>query len=390
MRARWPYIAGAFAACVIALGAALWLWAGEALTIARAINAGPPAQDGPTSLLPRDDQERLVFTGAQGPVTADLYLPPDDTRAQAALVLVPGAARMGKDHPHMVHFARTVAEAGFAVLVPDLPAVRTFQLSAADAEPIANAVTYLEGRASELNYRNIGVAAVSYAVGPALIAALRPEMRGRIGFVVGIGGYYDVVSALTYSTTGHYRRGPDAPWRVRQPNPYGKWVTVKANAELVGNPQDRMLLSAMAARKLEDRDDDVSDLVGRLGPEGRAVYDLVTNTKPERVPALVAALPEAARRRLEGLDLSDRDLSTLEARLILVHGRADPMIPHTESRRLAAAAPRAELFIVDSMGHVSLGEALFDDGITLIRAINALLAERGRTAPALANLPSPE
>lgn len=389
MRLGWlPWTAAGVAACTAVVAGGLWLWAGEAITIARAIQEGPPPRDGPTDLLPSDDQERVAFAGAGGPVTADLYLPADGAQTEAALVLVAGAARTGKDDPRTIHFARTIANSGFAVLVPDIPSVRTFQLSAADAEPIADAVEYLESRAASLGYRNIGVAAISYAVGPAVIAALRPEMRERIGFVVGIGGYYDVVSALTYSTTGRYRPGPDEPWRTRAPNTYGKWVMVSANAELVRDETDRMLLAAMAARKLKDPDDDVSELVGRLGPEGRAVHALATNDDPERVPALLDDLPEAAQERLAGLDLRARDLSALEARLILVHGRADPMIPHTESERLAAAAPEAALYVIDSMGHVSVGEALFDDGPTLIRAINALLAERGRTVPALASLPS--
>jgi pimeloyl-ACP methyl ester carboxylesterase len=84
---------------------------------------------------------------------------------------------------------------------------------------------------------------------------------------------------------------------------------------------------------------------------------LLDNADPDRVPALIDALPAPIRADLEGLDLARRDLSQLSFELILVHGRDDPIIPATESRALAAAVPegKAALFIVDRLGHVARG-----------------------------------
>src|SRR5260370_27072769 len=52
----------------------------------------------------------------------DLYEPGGKTRA--AMVLVPGAAVLGRDEPRLKALARTFARAGFVVLVPELPEVR--------------------------------------------------------------------------------------------------------------------------------------------------------------------------------------------------------------------------------------------------------------------------
>lgn len=383
---RW---AGGTLLTVAAAAAGLYIWAGEAAAILYAIQQGPRAESGPVDLLPPENRETVMLSGGPGVIGADLYLPPGGDRPDAAVVLVHGADRAGRAHPDIAHFAQTLARARFAVLVPEFESIRTFQLSAADAEPIARAVRYMAGRAEALGYRNVGVAAISYAVGPAVLAALEPEMRPRIGFVLGIGGYYDVVSALTYSSTGWHRAGPGEEWRFRAPNAFGTWMLVYANAGLLERERDRIALWALAARKMRDPHDDVSTLVDELGPDGRAVYALAVNDDPERVPDLIAALPEPVRERIAGLDLSRRDLGALEARLILVHGRADPMIPHTESRKLAAAAPDAALYVVSGMGHVRLDPDLLEDGVTLVRAVNAVLAERGRVLPALADLPAP-
>ena len=117
---------------------------------------------------------------------------------------------------------------------------------------------------------------------------------------------------------------------------------------------------------------------------------LLDNADPERVPALIAALPATIRADLRALDLARRDLSTLPFELILVHGRDDPIIPASESRALAAAAPadQVSLHIVDRLGHVELSPGGLLDGIGLWRAVYRLLAQRD-AAPAPLSEPLP-
>ena len=81
--------------------------------------------------------------------------------------------------------------------------------------------------------------AISYAAGPAILAALRPDTAPQVRFLVAIGGYYDTEAVVTFFTTGYYRSGPDQPWQQGEPNAYGKWVFVAANAERLDDPGDR-------------------------------------------------------------------------------------------------------------------------------------------------------
>lgn len=327
---------------------------------------------------------RMTLAGASGnSVLGDLYWPGEP--AAGALVLVPGAVAEGKDDPRLVAFADTFARARFAVLVPEIPNLRTQELSADDALPIRRAIHHLAGCFASDEEAALGVVAISYAAGPAMLAVLEPETAALVGFVLAIGGYYDVEALITFFTTGYYRAGPDAPWRYQEPNAYGKWVFVKANAERLSGPADRRALTEMAARKLDELDADVSDLRSGLGPEGEALMALLDNRDPERVPELIAALPEATRAEMRALDLARRDLSWLPFDLILLHGRDDPIIPSTESRALAAAAPgeRTSLYVVDSLSHVELGPAGLSDSIKLWRAVYRLLSQR-------AELPAPD
>ncbi|HSV29730.1 MAG TPA: alpha/beta hydrolase, partial [Candidatus Omnitrophota bacterium] len=116
-------------------------------------------------LTPAPERRQVGYAVAGRRHLADLYLPAE--KAGAAIVLVPGAAKEGKDDPRLVALASSLARARFLVLVPDIPSLRALEVSAADREPIADAVRFL---AEERKPPAIGIAAISYAAAPAILA----------------------------------------------------------------------------------------------------------------------------------------------------------------------------------------------------------------------------
>ncbi|CAA7614095.1 alpha/beta hydrolase [Magnetospirillum sp. UT-4] len=321
-------------------------------------------------LTPRPERRPVEWTVGGSLRRGDLYLPGE--AAEAGLVLVPGAAREGKDHPLLVALAETLARARFEVLVPDIPTLRALEVAEADREPIADGVRWLQ---AERGLPSIGIAAISYGAAPAVLAALEEP---SVAFVVTVGAPYDLTELLTFFTTGHYREGPGRPWLRKDPNAYGKWVFVLSNARRLEDSADRALLAAIAERKLAHPDTPIDDLRAGLTPQGRAVMALLDNADPDRVPALIAALPPRIGAEIAALDLARRDLSRLAARLILVHGRDDRIVPWTEARALAAAAPQARLVLLDNLAHAELKPGAAADTLALWRGVAALLDERNR------------
>ncbi len=303
----------------------------------------------------------------------DLYQPAGETRA--AMVLVPGAAVLGRDEPRLQALARTFARAGFVVLVPELPEVRRLALSRADADRVASALRQLHKWQPD---QPLGVAAVSYAVAPAIIAALEDDLGPQMAFVVGIGGYRDAEAAIRFVTTGTFRPLGDGRAFQVEPNAYGRWAFLLANAGRLDSPLDGQLLAEIGRRRFGDRAADVTRLAAELGPQGRAVLALVENRDPDSVGRLIAALPEKVRREIDGLNLALHDLSKLRGHLILVHGRSDPLVPYSESQSLAVAASRARvsLFLIDGIGHVEFNAVSAANAWTMARAILELLNER--------------
>ena len=145
---------------------------------------------------------------------ADLYLPRQP--AKAALVLVPGAAPRGKDDSRLVAFAEAIARARFLVLVPEIESLRDMRVSPTDMQAIGDAVVYLAGQTED---SGVGLVAISYSAGPAVIVALQERTRSLVAFVLSVGGYYDIEALVTFFTTGYFRLTPEADWAIPGPIP---------------------------------------------------------------------------------------------------------------------------------------------------------------------------
>lgn len=317
--------------------------------------------------------------------TADLYLPGAGAPA-AAIVLVPGAVAHGKDDARLVAFAHTLARARFAVLVPELSGFRELRLHPGNAREVADAFVYLASHPHLAPAGRAGIGAFSYALGPAVLAALEEDVRDKVHFILGVGGYHDLPRTIGYFTTGRFEFG--GRWNYLEPDEYGKMVFANSSQPYLP-ALDGAILDRMVAIRRQDRAADISQLAHGFGPGGRTVHALLTNTDPARVPQLFAALPLRLRADIAALSLHNKDLARLKARLILVHGKNDNLIPYPESIALAAAVPpgQARLFVINRiLGHVDLSFSRLlsrefltrqlPDAWRMWRAVDALLAER--------------
>ena len=370
--ACFRFIVFVFFAALVSAGCSLDR-VGEARLVLEDIDVG----GGPSELkaeTPAPFRDLVHFSVSGRSYVGDLYTPRHGERA--GLVLVPGVAATGKDDARMVAFAATLARAHFRVLVPDLANLRALKVKPEDAIAVADAALWLDDQTPD--GWPLGIAAISYAVGPAIGSLFEPGVNDRVDLVLAIGGYYDLPALITYFTTGHFRDNAGEPWRTRQPNTYGKWVFVQSNVDRLDSANDQALLRAIQDAKIRDERAPVQHFVDVLGPEGRAVYALIVNKDPEKVSSLIAALPEKMAADLQALDMAGRDLKALKPEFFLVHGRDDPIVPESQSAALAAALPagKAHLFLTDSLNHVDPQPVGLTDKLTLLRAIYGVLSVR--------------
>ncbi|CUW41397.1 Putative 2-hydroxymuconate semialdehyde hydrolase [Magnetospirillum sp. XM-1] len=291
---------------------------------------------------------------------ADLY-----GQSGPVLVLLPGAAAAGKDDPRLVRFAGALVGAGWRVMVPDLAGAKALTLSAADADEVARAVRHAPGD-------KVALAAISYAAVPAVLAALEADVAAKLAVMVAVGPPYDARRVIGFFTTGTWGG------QRLEPNAYGKWVFVLSNARRLTDSGDRTLLEAIARRRMGDPGAAIDDLARRLGPQGVAVMALLDNADPERVAALIDALPPGIKDEIGRLDLSARDLSGFAPEMLVIHGRDDRIVPVGEGAALAAALPHGRLYRLDSLAHADLTVSGLADGWVLGRAVYRLLEWRDR------------
>lgn len=295
--------------------------------------------------------ERVQISRDEEQIPADLYRLPDGKR-RAAILLTHGIIEDGKDDPRLVRFARSLARSGFVVLVPELKGMKSFRILFNDVDDIVISFRYLASRKEIVDEKKMGLIGFSYGAGPTFMAAADPSIRRQVKFLVSFGGYYDPINVIRFITTGYYEyRGEKG---FLKPEPYGKWVFFMNNVDYVESEKDRRLLKAVFKKEEEQKRDEAANLLGNLTPQGRYLYELLINEDPGRVDDLVKKTDPRVRDYIGRLALAPL-IPSIHAYLLIGHGSTDPLIPYTESLRLADAVQdksRVHLAILKLFTHV--------------------------------------
>ncbi len=335
-----------------------------------------PETDGPIARrLPDPQIERVTFEAAGRTMIADVYRPALGSRRsrRPGIVLNHGVAAGGMRDLRLTNFADALARAGYVALVPEFINLKEFRVRPSDVGEMVGSYEYLE-RIPDVNPDRVGFFGFSYAGGLAVLAANDPRISERVRFCFLLGTYYDLRSIITYATTGYYLE--DGEWVYMKPRHTGKWAVLRNSLRLVGDGTDRRLLRRIANSKLEDDTCDVSASADSLGAEGALLYELMMNGDPDAAAGIIDRLNPRILSYFDELSMPG-NIENVTARLIIVHGRDDNLMPYTESILLAENAPPkaiAELRILESLQHVDL-EFSWEGGPA---AWAATLAEIGR------------
>lgn len=261
--------------------------------------------------------------------SADRYRPGGPV-AGTPLVLVHGLTPDGKDDPRLRRAARLLARVGFDVVVPTIPGLTRGRLRPEDARPVIAALASRPTPAC--------LVSVSVGAAPAFLAAADPAVAGRVRVVLALGAHASALELIRFHLTGEYDGTAVHGRAVREPALTR--ALIEANAELA----DPALRAALAT--------------------GDAA----------RVEAAIAGLP-ASTRSLMAQVSPERAVPSVQAPIVLVHGRDDPAVPYPESLRLAAARPaRTRVVLVGAIGHVEGAGDAFRGIADLLRLLGVVYA----------------
>ena len=269
---------------------------------------------------------------------------PNGGGVRPVLLIVNGAAELGRREPALRRLARGLARAGYLVYIPDLPGLARGELTEQTLEAIVNAAHAAGDR--------VGLVGVSVGTSLALLAAQDDSLAGRISVVTGTAPFADLTNLVRLATTGYYRDGNLLiPYET---DPFLGVAVARSLAAALPAGRDRNTLVG----RVDALDDDAADPLApirsvptaALTPQTRAIVELLANDDPRRFYELYERAPAEVRMALEHLS-PITGASRVTAQVELASAPRDKYVPLAEPQALVRAVPNARLTVTETLEH---------------------------------------
>lgn len=291
-------------------------------------------------------------------------------------LIAPGLHHAGPDDPRLDRFCRILARAGHHVIAPYIP---SYLALTPNARAIEDFGRVFAARARWTTARPI---IFSISFGSLLAFALAADHGDELDGLVIFGGYADFHATMEFCLTGRVASGREA---LRDPlnqsvvlmnllahlDPACSDPTAVSEAwrryvmRVWGRPE--MKVNGRFAQIAEELAPDVPEHV-------RELFHIGIGSRPGAVDL---AMPALARYDARALDPSPY-LSRIRARVDLVHGTDDDVIPYEQSHELAAKLVNADvrIHVTGMYGHTGSQtprlSAAAEEMVTMVRVLRVL------------------
>jgi pimeloyl-ACP methyl ester carboxylesterase len=269
------------------------------------------------------------------------------------IVVVHGMHDLGINEPRLMAFARALAASGFFVMTPQVPGIADYRVEAESADLIGTAA---QSFTQQLQVPKVGVLALSFSGGLALLAASDRRYAPFIAWVATVGAHYDLTHVLRFFATGEAVR-PDGTVEHLPPHEYGPLIVVYDEVQDFFAPQD-VATAHEAIKVLLSEDENASKKVAEtLTPAGQEVMQSIYRRQRERFASALLAEVDKRSAQLAAASPSGH-LQALSMPVLLLHGYDDTVIPPTELLWLERDVPKEQLLdalVSPAIGHVEVG-----------------------------------
>ena len=277
-----------------------------------------------------------------------------------AVFVVNGTVPEGRELPGVRRLAEGFAQAGYLVVVPDLPGLTEDEITPETVhETVEVAREVSERPAAEDG--EVALVGVSTGATLALLAAEKPSLEGRISVGAGVAPYADIRTVVNVATTGHYRESTGL--RRHEADPFLSYAIARSLVAALPPGEDRRTLSGELEEADREDPNPLANLRSRptkdLGPEATSVVRLLANEDPERFEALYGALPEGMRADLGELSPL-AGTGRINAPVEVATGPRDRYFPASESYELERVAPERRVTVTRALDHAELDFSLGD------------------------------
>ncbi len=276
---------------------------------------------------PSRERVTISYMSRDGPrsIDADLYIPAHGSK-HLGIVFSMGAPPLRLDDPRLVRIAEDSARSGVVILVPFSERLDDDLIETEEIDALVAEFQYVQ-HLPRVDPHRVGFFGASVGGSLALVAAGDPRIADQVDHIVSFGGYYDALQTFGAVATHHIEYdGINQSWT---PRPHAEEVVAQQLINAVDNQHDRDLLTQWF---IDGQQSDPAELA-TLSPVGRTSYDFLTNRDPSAVQGIIDRLPARAVAELNYLS-PRTSIQNVKAELFIIHDRADPFIPFTQSRAL--------------------------------------------------------
>ncbi|MEI6668000.1 MAG: hypothetical protein WCP29_07580 [Acidobacteriota bacterium] len=295
--------------------------------------------------------EMTTVPSRHGNLRARVFIP---AHIRRAVTLVAGVNMLGIEEPRLYGLAYQLASVGVAVVTPDTPDLKRFDITARTTDMIEDSALWLSRQPRLTRDGHIGMFGISFSGGLSVIAAGRPSLRPLVDVVFSFGGHGDFPRVLRFLCTGNEpaleplaapASGSSPPEVVyRRPHDYGVVIILLDLADRLVPaeqvvPLRTAILKYLLAGHYELIDkrlaavtfDDATALAAALPEPSRTYMRRVNERDVDTLGRLVAPLLPSLGT---DPDLSPERSAAPICPVYIIHGTDDTVIPSIETLRM--------------------------------------------------------
>ena len=282
------------------------------------------------------DESELSLPGPYGAIRCRIYRP-RHVNSPPTLLLVHGVHRLGIDEPRLVHFARAFAQRGVLVITPEIRDLMEYRIAPQSINEIGAMAQAWASRSG----KQVGVMGISFSGSLALLAATDPPDASSIDAVICVGPYDNLARVARFFVTERVRL-PNGSERSQPAEQYGVLVLAYDHPEDLFAATDVETARETLLLWLAEQYDAARAQEEKLSPAGKTGMEALF--RYELAPIKDSLLAEIKKHEDEMAAVSPAGkLNNLRARVFLLHGTGDAVIPSSETFWLEQEVPHRDL-----------------------------------------------
>ena len=279
--------------------------------------------------------EKIQYPTADGVGQADLIRPAGGGKHSAVLFYLGVVVDQPEDDSRIVNLAEGLARSGMVVMIPWLDTQTQRVIVPEDIDTLVWAFQHL-ATLDAVDPQRMGMGGYCTGASMATVAAQDERIRDQVDFINFFAGYYDAFDFVKAvgSKSRFYGDEYVAPW---SPDKLTYEVFRNQLIDGVSDPGEKALLAQVYKEQKQASQSEVD----ALSTEATAAYRLLNGVPYEEADALIAQRSPKTKDFLRRVSPST-NIDQLKARVLIMHDRADRLVPSEESRRMAEALGHLE------------------------------------------------